>query len=79
MKNLELYCALQFRPQQHILLSLPGVLLQIGTAVGAAGLVLTCLNEFGLSNEVYVPNSWYSIPLHCIQQYNLLCVQLCSL
>lgn len=56
------------------------MLLQIGVTVRAASVVLTCLNEeFVFSCKVHVPNSWYRMSLRCIQQDNLLCMQLCSL
>lgn len=56
------------------------MLLQIGIAVSVASVVLTCPNEeFIFSSKVFIPDSWYSMSLHCIQQQNLLGMQLCSL
>lgn len=51
MKNLELHCALPWHPAVPAWCAAPD-----WHCSWAASVVLTCLNEFGLSSEVCVPN-----------------------
>lgn len=55
MKNVELYCSLQFMHYQpaYILQSLQDMILHIGTAVSAASVVLS--EKFVFFSKFYIP------------------------